>query len=87
MQHTIIIDTREDWPHVWAPHFFDKVQLVRGTLETGDLCLAALPDGAIVERKTVPNLLGCIGKGRDRFERELKRSRYVARLLVVWRAR
>ena len=29
------------------------------------------------------SLLGCMGKGRDRFERELKRSRYLGRLLIV----
>jgi DNA excision repair protein ERCC-4 len=52
-------------------------------LETGDLALAALPDGAVVERKTVPDLLGCIGKSRERFERELKRSRHVGRLMIV----
>jgi ERCC4-type nuclease len=45
--------------------------------------MAALPEGAVVERKTVPDLLGCMGKGRDRFERELKRSRYLGRLLIV----
>jgi ERCC4-type nuclease len=48
-----------------------------------DLCVAALPDGAVVERKTVPDLLSCIGKSRDRFERELKRSRYLGRLMVI----
>jgi DNA excision repair protein ERCC-4 len=77
------VDTREPWPHPWQPYFSDSVELERGTLETGDLALAKLPDGAVIERKTVPDLLGVIGKGRERFERELKRSRYVGRFLVV----
>ena len=68
---------------MWTPYFSDNVTVVRGRLETGDLCVAALPDGAVVERKTVPDLLGCIGKSRDRFERELKRSRYLGRLIVI----
>ena len=47
------------------------------------MVLTAVPDGAIVERKTVSDLLGCIGSGRDRFERELKRSRYCSGRLIV----
>jgi hypothetical protein len=43
----------------------------------------ALPDGAVVERKTAPDLLGCIGRERERFERELKRGRYVGRFVVI----
>jgi hypothetical protein len=34
-------------------------------------CLAALPEGAVVERKTPGDLASCIGSGRERFEREL----------------
>ena len=79
----ISIDTREPWPHPWAAHFSADIRLGREGLETGDVALSALPDGAIVERKTVSDLLGCIGSGRDRFERELKRSRYCSRLLVI----
>ncbi len=45
--------------------------------------LPALPDAAVVERKTVPDLLGCIGSNRQRFERELKRGRYVGRFMVI----
>ena len=83
MQHTIIVDTREPWPHPWAAYFSPAVKVERGCLESGDVAMAALPEGAVVERKTVPDLLGCMGKGRDRFERELKRSRYLGRLLIV----
>lgn len=71
----MLIDSREPWPHPFAAHFSNAVRLERGALETGDLALAALPDAAVVERKTVPDLLGCIGRERERFERELKRGR------------
>ena len=48
------VDTREPWPHPWAAFFSPDVRLVRGTMDTGDMALAALPEGAVVERKTVP---------------------------------
>lgn len=57
--------------------------MIREGMETGDLCVAGLPHGVIVERKTVPDFLACVGRERDRFERELKRSRYAARLVVI----
>ena len=80
---TFTVDTREPWPHPWATHFSAAVQLEKGTLETGDFAMAALPDGVVIERKTVSDLLGCIGKGRERFERELQRGRYCGRLVVI----
>lgn len=83
MKHAILVDSCEPWPHPWAAQFSPAVKVERRCLETGDVAFAALPEGAVVERKTVPDLLACIGRERERFERELKRSRYVARLLVV----
>jgi ERCC4-type nuclease len=80
---TITIDSREPWPHPRAPCFGPDVRLVRATLETGDLALSALPEGCVIERKTVPDFLGCIGGGRERFERELRRSRYVGRFIII----
>ena len=48
----VIFDTREPWPHPWAAYLLEGWELERGTLETGDIALAALPEGAIIERKT-----------------------------------
>jgi len=79
MKQTLLIDSREPWPHPWAAHFSSAVKVERGCLETGDLALAALSESAVVERKTVFDLLACIGRERERFERELKRGRYVGR--------
>ena len=79
----ITIDSREPWPHPWAAHFSPDVRLERAGLETGDVALAALPDGVVVERKTVADLLACIGRERERFERELQRGRYCGRLIVI----
>jgi DNA excision repair protein ERCC-4 len=58
-------------------------KIERGTLETGDVALAALPEGAVIERKTPGDLAGCIGSGRERFEREFRRGHYAGRLVVV----
>ena len=80
---TVILDTREPDPHPWAPFLPQGARLVRGTLETGDLALAALPDGAVVERKTVPDFLAAIGRERERFDREVRRARHLGAFVIV----
>jgi DNA excision repair protein ERCC-4 len=79
----VTIDTREPWPPPWADYVPQGWEIERGTLETGDVALAALPEVAVIERKTPGDLAGCIGSGRERFERELRRGRYTGRLVVV----
>ena len=83
---TIIIDTREPGDgvsHPWASFWPADVRVIRGCLETGDIALAALPDGAIVERKTVPDFLAAIGRERKRFDLEIKRARYCGSFTIV----
>lgn len=80
---TLLCDNREPKEHGWFAHFSADVKIERGTLETGDFALAALPDAAVIERKALGDLLACLGRERERFERELSRSRYVGRLVVV----
>ena len=78
------MDSRESAdPHPWLPFFSSDVVIERGTLETGDFALAALPDAGCVERKATGDLLACLGRERERFERELQRGRYVGRMIVV----
>lgn len=80
----ILMDSRESAdPHPWLAHFSGDVRIERGTLETGDFALAALPDAAVIERKATGDLVACLGRERERFERELARGRYVGRLVVV----
>ena len=38
---------------------------------------------AVIERKTPSDMASCIGANRERFEKELKRGRYVGRMIVV----
>lgn len=68
----IAIDSREPWPHPWAP-YWPGVTVVRATLDTGDIALSANLDVAI-ERKTASDMVSCITSERDRFERELRRA-------------
>jgi ERCC4-type nuclease len=48
-----------------------------------DVVLSALLEGAVIERKTPNDLANCIGASRQRFEKELRRGRYVGRMIVV----
>ena len=79
----LIFDSREPTPQPWARFLPEGWCVNRGTLETGDIAIARLPDGVVIERKTAADLAGCIGSNRERFERELKRSRYCGRFIVV----
>jgi DNA excision repair protein ERCC-4 len=55
----------------------------RASIETGDLVLAGLSERAAVEKKTPSGLITGMSSARDRFERELARSRYLGRFVVV----
>ena len=74
----IIVDTREQEPFAFTG------ETVEGTLATGDYSVKGLEHLITVERKSLPDLLACVGRERDRFKRELQRLRaYRFRLLVV----
>jgi len=79
----LTIDSREPDPHPWIPFLPAGWTVERTALETGDIALTALPEGAVCERKTASDLAACLSSGRDRFQRELARSRYVGRFVVV----
>ena len=70
----IIVDNREQRPFSFrgAPH--DGVTVEAGTLAVGDYSLAGLTDKVAVERKELADLVTCLGRERDRFERELARG-------------
>ena len=76
---TIIIDTREQ-----APFTFANLPSEPGTLDAGDYSVRGLEHLVAVERKSVDDLLACVGRERGRFKRELQRLRaYRFRLLIV----
>jgi ERCC4-type nuclease len=83
MNFTILIDTREQ-----APLAFQGFSTERATLASGDyscICDGADLRGVVaIERKSVSDLLGCVGLQRPRFERELSRLAAIRfRALVI----
>lgn len=77
----VLIDTREQ-----SPWNLEPLQSEVGTLETGDYSLAGdgLRDLIRIERKSLPDLIGVVGAGRDRFEREIERLQaFPVRVLIV----
>ena len=74
-----ICDAREKRPLDLSP-----LRVVRGTLTTSDYSIVGLENHVAIERKSLPDLIGCIGAERERFERELKRMQaYPVRAVVV----
>jgi len=75
----VIVDSREQEP--WT---FSHLPTMTATLTDGDYSLAGLQGMVVVERKSLPDLLSCIGSERARFVRELTRLRaYPYRAVVV----
>lgn len=76
---TAVVDTREQLPLDLAP-----LRSVTGTLATGDYSVRGLEHVVAVERKSLSDLLGCVGQHRERFDREVQRLlAYPTRALVV----
>lgn len=69
MGPTIKIDTREQLPYRFT------LPSEVGTLSVGDYSIVGLEDRISIERKELNDLIGCITGGRERFERELERSK------------
>jgi ERCC4-type nuclease len=78
-QVTAIVDTREQTPLDVSP-----LRSITGTLTTGDYSILGLESVVAIERKSLLDLLGCIGGERERFDREVIRLlAYPVRCLVV----
>ena len=79
----IIIDTREQAPFTFAGSRYSGVVVERCALDTGDYSLVGLADRVAVERKSLADLVFCLGRERDRFERELQRAAALDAFAVV----
>lgn len=87
----VIADTREQQPYEFAGLKADArqgggplvIEVRRGTLASGDYSLAGYEDRVAVERKSLADLYGTLGKGRERFERELARLNAMETARVV----
>lgn len=77
----VVIDTRENLPYSFTGLSCDAadgggpltVPTVVGTLSSGDYSLLGYETRVACERKSLSDLYGTLGQGRDRFERELTR--------------
>ena len=70
---TIIIDTREQRPYTFQNVKPEPPGTIIQGLTTGDYSLAGLESRICVERKSMVDLFGSVGKGRARFEHEMER--------------
>jgi DNA excision repair protein ERCC-4 len=70
----LIIDTREQMPYAFTR--YPDVEWTQGTLATGDVSILGWEDRVAIERKnSVDELVMCLSKDRERFEKELIRAR------------
>jgi ERCC4-type nuclease len=76
---TIVIDSREQDPLAFT------FPTITAGLPTGDYTVVGLEDDFAVERKSVPDVIGSLTTGRDRFMRELQRLQAYPfkRLLII----
>ena len=72
MNLRIVVDSREQCPFRFEG--FNAVVTV-GALEAGDYSLAGFERRVAIERKSLPDLVACLGVERERFARELARLR------------
>jgi ERCC4-type nuclease len=78
-QVVAVIDSREQLPLDLTP-----LRTVTGTLTSGDYSVLGLVDVVAIERKSLSDLLGCVGTDRERFDREVQRLlAYPVRALVI----
>lgn len=74
-----IVDSREQTPLDLSP-----LQTITATLATGDYTIRGLEHHVCIERKSLDDLLGCVGRDRERFDREIQRMlAYPVRVLLV----
>lgn len=79
---TIIEDSREQSPLSFAG--FRGVDVVRQGLKTGDYSIQGYEDQICFERKSVPDLVGTLIGGHERFLREMDRMKdYDVKYILV----
>ena len=79
---TIIEDTREQTPLDFTGH--RGVESVRSGLKTGDYSVQGYEDKICFERKSVPDLVGTLIGGHERFLREMDRMKdYEEKYILV----
>lgn len=77
----IVVDTREQQPLDFTS--YPDVMVEPGALYVGDYAPAGLVDVCAVERKSLPDLVGSLTAGRERFAHEMQRGRGLALAIVI----
>jgi len=65
--YNIVVDTREQLP-LW------KTRVVSKKLDVGDYSIEGFEDKISIERKSLADLFGTLGKGHKRFKKEIERA-------------
>jgi ERCC4-type nuclease len=68
----IVVDSREQCPFTFSGY---PVEVETGALASADYSLHGFTDRIGIERKSLPDLVACLGVERERFARELARLR------------
>ena len=68
----IVIDTREQSAYTFA-NIDPRPQVIYKALSTGDYSLDGFEDRITIERKSLIDLFGSTGQGRERLQREFER--------------
>jgi len=77
---TILIDSREQTPFSFGPEW----KIKRSNLVTGDYTISGLSELISIERKSLQDLVGCVGGNRERFKKELHRLQaYPCRAVII----
>jgi len=82
-QFKLIVDSREQAAFEFSHQRYENVPVFVDGLKTGDYSFRGGEDYAIVERKSMPDLLGSISTRREPFERELERAMELPCFMVV----
>ncbi len=90
---TIIVDTREQNPYFFSrlgDKNFPNLKYINKGLKTGDYSLVCFSDPSeskhsiCIERKSLSDLYGTVGKGRERFQKELERmERFTQKAIII----
>lgn len=80
----IVADAREKLPYAFTgASCYAGTTVEAGTLSVGDYSLRGLEHLVACERKSLPDLIQCLAGSRERFVRELERSRALESFCVI----
>jgi ERCC4-type nuclease len=86
---TILVDCREKHPYTFDRLLlgtYGNLLLTKTEIEylpTGDYAISGMADECVVERKTILDLYGSLGKNRPRLEREFERMECMSYAAIV----